>query len=333
MNTIPMIRTEIAIENNWNESNQLRNFIVEESDNGTLFHRPQFMQYHGIDKFPNTQPLVISFYKKEKLIACIMGAVQELDGVKKFISPFGSSYGGLVYHKDLCFKDIEEIYVELLSYLQREYSELQIASTPFFQSQTGKSHYIDHILLTKGFTIAKSDIILVHELDSVKKLSSRFHKKTVTELKQPLYKNKLSLQIIPGIDEESYRLLLQAQERLQSKPTHSYEELLTIEELIPGTVQTYKSYSGNDFVAGIVTFRINNNILSTFYVFDSPEGRALKANHFSYYKVIKYAFQKGYRYVDFGSSTFGFLPNYPLISFKEKFDARPYLRHTFGKKG
>jgi hypothetical protein len=289
------------------------------------------MQYHGSDKFPNTEPIVISFYKKQKLIASITGAVQYNNGNKTFISPFASSYGGLVYNRELSFREIEDIYLELLDYLEREYSTIRIASTPFFQSQTGKCQYIDHILLTKGFKIVKSDIILVHEVDSIEKLQARFHKKTVTELKQPLYKNKLSLKVIAGIDEEAYRLLLASQERLQSRPTHSYEELLTIEELLPGTLQTFKTYSGDDFVAGIITFRLNSHILSTFYVFDSLEGRALKANHFTYYKVINNAFLKEYKYVDFGASSFGWQPNYPLISFKEKFDSKPFLRNFFEK--
>lgn len=323
---------ERVIENSWEESSQLKDFIINESDNGTLFHRPLFLQYHGNNKFQDIDPIQIHFYKKGKLMACIAGAVQYSVGQKKFISPFGSSYGGLVFHSDLSFKEIEDIYFDLLDYLSKEFSFIKISSTPYFQSQTGKSQYIDHILLNKGFSITKSDIILVHELDSGEKLSSRIDKKTFTELKQPLFKNKLDLTVIDGVDEESYRLLLASQERLESKPTHTYEELLKIETLLPGTIQTFKAYSEDRFVAGIITFRLNENILSTFYVFDTPEGRSLKANHFTYYNVAKKAFESNYKYLDFGASSFGWLPNYPLISFKEKFDGKPFLRHYFEKQ-
>lgn len=323
---------DIVVEHSWEESDKLKDFILKESDNGTLFHRPLFLQYHGENKFRDTEPIQISFYKKNKLVACITGAVQHTNDQKKFISPFASSYGGLVFHNDLSFKEIEEIYFELLDYLQKEFSYIKISSTPSFQSQTGKSQYIDHILLNKGFSISKSDIILVHQVDTDEKLPSRIDKKTFTELKQPLFKNKLDLKIIDGVDEESYKLLFAAQERLESKPTHTYEELLKIEALLPGTIQTFKAYSEDQFVAGIITFRLNENILSTFYVFDTPEGRSLKANHFTYYNVAKIAFEKNYKYLDFGASSFGWLPNYPLISFKEKFDGKPFLRHYFEKQ-
>jgi len=324
-------KIDVVVEHNWDENTRLKNFILHDSDNGTLFHRPLFLQYHDKSKFRGTDPVRLSFHKKGKLVAFIAGAVQHTENEKRFSSPFGSSYGGLVFHKDLSFKEIEDVYFELLNYLQKEYTHLKISSTPSFQSKTGKSQYVEHILLNKGFMVTKSDIILVHELDSEEKLPERIDKKTFTELKQPLFKNKLRLEIASGVDEETYRLLLSSQERLQSIPTHTHNELLRIEELIPGTVKTFKAYSDDNYVAGIITFHLNNSILSTFYVFDTMEGRNLKANHFTYFNVAKTAFENNYKYLDFGASSFGWLPNYPLISFKEKFDGKPFLRNTFEK--
>jgi len=322
----------MAVEHNWEENEPLSEFILRDSDNGTLFQRPRFLQYHGRNKFRNTDPIKICFFKKGKLVALITGAVQSDTGEKKFISPFGSSYGGLVFHHALSFKEIEDIYSALIIYLEREYSHVILSSSPFFHSQTGKSQYIDHILLNKGFTITKSDIILVHRVGPEEKFPLRIDKKTLTELKQPLFKNKLRLETINGVDDESYRLLLASQERLLGTPTHTHEELLRIENLIPGTVQTFKAYSGAGLASGIITFRLNNNILSTFYVFDTPEGRNLKSNHFTYYHVAKSAFENNFKFLDFGSASFGWLPNYHLINFKEKFDGKPFLRHRFEKK-
>jgi hypothetical protein len=325
-------RFDMQIEESWKEDEALKNFALNESDNGTVFQRPLFLQYHDRNKFTDTHPLTIRFFKRGKLVAYIAGAVQFTNGNKIFLSPFGSSYGGLVFHSNLSFKEIEEMYYLLLDHLQSEYTHLKISSTPAFQSRTGKSQYIEHILLQKEFVISRSDIILVHQLDEEEKLLSRIDKKTFTELKQPLYKNKLRLEVIAGVDEASYRLLAECQEKLQSRPTHTFDELNRIETLLPGTVQTFKAIADDNFVAGIITFRLNQQVLSTFYVFDSPDGRCLKANHFTYYHVAANAFRDGFRYLDFGASSFGWLPNYPLISFKEKFDAKPFLRHCFEKQ-
>jgi len=192
----------VVVEHNWDENTRLKNFILNESDNGTLFHRPLFLQYHDKNKFQDTECLKLSFYKKGRLVAFIAGAVQMTENERRFISPFGSSYGGLVFHKELSFKEIEDVYFELLNNLQKHYAHIKISSTPVFQSKTGKSQYVEHILLNKGFVVTKSDIILVHELDSDEKLPSRIDKKTFTELKQPLFKNKLRLEIAAGVDEE-----------------------------------------------------------------------------------------------------------------------------------
>jgi len=323
---------DVVIENNWDEESGLRDFILNGADNGTLFHRPLFLQYHCQEKFHDTEPIRILFYKKSKLVACITGAVQHSNDNKKFISPFASSYGGLIFHSYLTFREIEDIYVELLTYLEREYSHIRISSTPSFQSRTGKARYIDHILLNKGFSIVKSDIVLVHHVGPDQDLPARIDKKTFTELKQPLFKNKLRLEIINGVDHPSYQQLLNTQERLGSTPTHTHAELLRIESLLPGTVQTFKAYADDNLVAGMITFRLNNDILSTFYVFDTPAGRSLKANHFTYFMAAKYAFENKYQYLDLGASSFGWVPNYPLISFKEKFDSKPFLRHIYEKQ-
>lgn len=329
MNTLTM--TDVSIERNWEENSRLKEFILQESDNGTLFHRPLFLQYHADGKFADVEPVVLSFHRKGRIAASITGAIVYDNGDRKFVSPFASSYGGLVLHRQLTFKEIEEIYLELFEILHKRFSTVRLSSSPSFHSQTGKSNYVEHILLNNGYQIVNSDIILVHELGPEQDLMNRIHKKTVTELKQPLFKNPLRLEIIDGTDHESYDLLMQSQERLQSLPTHSYEDLRNIERLIPGTVKTYKAFYGENLVAGIIVFKVTDTILNTFYVFDSMDGRALKANHFCYYSVLKHASEQNFNYVDFGPSSFGWRPNYPLISFKEKFDGQPFLRNTFEK--
>lgn len=322
----------IVAERSWSEQDGLGTFIMNGSDNGTIFHRPLFLQYHDKNKFPKADPVQFSFYKNNIRVAFITGALQHDSGQTTFISPFASSYGGVVYDSKLSFKELEEILDLLLTHLQKECSCIRLTTTPSFQSKNGKSGYLDFILLSKGFSIVKSDIVLVHQLGPEDKLMPRIDKKTATELKQPLDKNPLRLEIIAGVDKPSYNLLVQSKERLQSSPTHTYDELLRIENLLPGTIQTFKAYSGDDFLAGIITFGVNKTILNTFYIFDKFEARAFKANHFNYFHVLKNAFENNYRYLDFGPTSFGWQPNYPLIDFKEKFDAKPFLRQHFEKR-
>jgi hypothetical protein len=315
----------------WYEDSELNQFLIESSDNGTLFQRPRFLMYHTNSKFLNVQPVQYKFYKEEKLIGFIIGVIKKIQDQNCFISPFASSYGGFVLDK-LMFKEIDEVIDVLIEELKKTCQVLKIGNTPNFLSRAKNSDYIDYLLMSKGFHTHKSEVIMVHELNDEESLIRRIDRKTFTELKQPLYKNALRLEVINGVDEQSYNLLLESQSRFGTNPTHTYEELMRIEELVNGTIITYKSYFGNTFLSGIIVFRVNKEVLNTFYIFDSNDGRKLKANHFLYYQLLTTAYKMGYKYVDFGASTFGWEPNYHLIAFKEKFASQPYLRKVFEKQ-
>lgn len=322
----------IRQEEHWYEDADLSLFIQDQAANGTLFHRPSFLEYHDDSKFENRKKIQFRFFKHNKLIGYINGVVDTSVESSVFISPFGASYGGLIYSSDLDYKEIETIAELLLTELSQKVNRIKLSTTCQFHSRNGTGAYLDYILLRYGFTITKSDMPLVHEVRDTEQLTGRLDKKTATELKQPLQKNPLKSEIIDGIDKESYNLLLDSQARLSSFPTHTFDELLKIEELLPGTIKTLKTTLNGNLLSAITTMRVSDRVLNTFYIYDSIEGRPVKANHFSYYMVLKYAFENNYKYVDFGPSTFGWTPNYPLIAFKEKFDTIPYLRHTFEKE-
>lgn len=317
-------------ERRWFEDAELKKFLIEKSDNGSLFHRPRFLSYHATSKFLNITPVQFKFYKNNNLIGYINGAFYKTGNDKCFVSPFASSYGGFVLD-DLTFGVIEEIINILIEELKKDCQIIKIGTTPNFLSKSNKSSYLDYLLLSKGFITCKADIIMIHELNNEDFLVKHIDRKTFTELKQALFKQPLRLEVINGVDEQAYNLLNESQNRLGSKPTHTYEELIRIEELIEGTVKTFKSFVGDIFLSGIIAFHINNQVLNTFYIFDNIQGRSFKANHFLYYHLLVNAFKMGYKYVDFGASTFGWIPNYHLIAFKEKFVTKPFLRNTYEK--
>ncbi len=320
---------EIEIEKNWIDNDGYKDFILEQSENGTVFHLPEFLNYHNDIFFADTEKYLIKFIKDNKVIAGISGVLKVEDDQKCFISPFGASYGGLVVKADLDYHEYEIIYDLLIKFLRTIVHCVKITGTSAFHSRMNKSIYNDYILLAKGFNVLKSDLLLVHELDDNEKLVKRLDKKTATELKQPLNNHNLDLQVTGGVEELTYDLLLSSQERLGSKPTHTLEELNRIESLVPGTIHSFNIQHSGKLVAGIICFRTNKNVLNSFYIFDGLDARAVKANHFSYYNVLKWARENNYKYLDFGPSSFGYIPNYPLIKFKEKFDSKPFLRNSY----
>lgn len=320
---------DIVVERKWSGNDDYKDFVLNKSENGTVFHLPDFLDYHDNSFYNNTEKYLIKFIKDNKIIAGITGVIKEELGKRQFISPYGASYGGLVA-ADIPFHEYEIIYDQLFSFLKTVADSIKITATASIHSLLKRSFYNDYILLAKGCTIVKSDLVLVHELDENDKLIKRLDKKTATELNQPLKKNNLELELINGVDEETYSLLLSSQKRLESTPTHSLQELIKIENLLPNSIHSFKIKHESKLIAGIITFSVNKNVLNTFYIFDDGVmSREVKANHFSYYRVLEWAKNNNYKFLDFGPSSFGYTPNYPLIKFKEKFDSKPVLRHVY----
>jgi lipid II:glycine glycyltransferase (peptidoglycan interpeptide bridge formation enzyme) len=323
---------ELIIENDWLESQEYHSFVLQNSDNGTIFHLYEFNKYHSNDFYNCKEKIHFKFYKKNKIIASIFGVIDKNQEDVFFKSPYGASYGGFIVHKDISFDESEQIFkifqdkiIELKIY------KLQIVNTSSIHSLNNKIEYFDFIFSANEFFLQKLDILLVYDCKNNEDVFLSFERKTKTELRQAIDNSNLNVKIISGIDENSYSILLNSQKRLNSVPTHTFEDLLEINKLLPDSIITCKILNGECQVAGITMMRVNEKVLNTFYIYDVFESRDLKANHLAYYKVIEYAKNNSYSYLDFGPSSFGFIPNYPLIKFKEKFGTFPVNRRTFYK--
>jgi len=310
--------------------------FLSQAANAVLFHSPRFFEYHSPEKIPAESfvPCHLLFVEGKEILGLITGYLQKYENGWIYKTPCMASYGGLVLAKGLRYKDIESIFETMLAYLTKQ-GVKQIDFTPLpevmYISDTEKSAYIHYLLLKHNFLPVQSDIVLSHKIDISLPLEKRINSKTYTELKQA-FKNELSFEINTGVDLESYTLLLHSQERLNSKPTHSFEELERLHTLFPETIYQVKVRKKAELVSGIIVFRYNQNVLNTFYIFDSQEGRKLKANHFAYYHLIHWAGKAGYKFVDFGPSTFGYIAHNSLIDFKEKWASLPSLRTKYQLK-
>ena len=89
--------------------------FVNQSDNGTLFHKRAFLNYHPKDRFNDASIYVT---KNGKILSILTAAVIERDGKKILVSHPGASYGGFVYDSDLNFKDAHDLVDMLLDYGQ-----------------------------------------------------------------------------------------------------------------------------------------------------------------------------------------------------------------------
>jgi hypothetical protein len=85
------------------------NAFVNNSNNGTVFHRLDFLEYHPSGRF---QFLNLMFYKGDELLAVLPGG---LSG-DMFKSPMGASFGGFVTTARLGLQDADAIVKTFIRY-------------------------------------------------------------------------------------------------------------------------------------------------------------------------------------------------------------------------
>ncbi|MCS6795532.1 MAG: hypothetical protein RMJ97_01225 [Raineya sp.] len=308
-------------------SQEIINFIEKEAVNSLIFHLPNFFYYHPASKFPRDKYVKTDyiFTYKNKIFAMIVGVRYE----NTYESLLGASYGGIIHSAEINYALIDNLLEKWLLALKEEnVHKIYITVVPEVMYKNDKGYavnYIHHVLQAKKFQIQKMDMILCHKINKQVSIESRIDSKTHTELKQA-FKNNLRCEIMEGVCPDTYKLLSESQQNFGKNPTHTYEELLTLHRLFAGKINSFKIYSNDELLSGIITFTYNKKVLNTFYIFDKPEGRKKKANHLAYYNVIEYAKNNDFDFVDFGPSTNGYEANLNLIKFKENWDSVPDLR-------
>ena len=324
-------KVEILKQNT--EDRELELFF-NQSDNCTIFHRPKFLNYHNKEKFSSLKDF--SFYhfifrnEKNNISAFIPGAVYVSEENRKvYKTPFYSSYGGIVYDTQLKFEELEKIIDLFLINLRSEnINEIYFTQTAdcYCGELKEKNNYISYILKLKGFDLSGLEMILVK--NTGEDFYSSFHNTIQRQIKQA-QKNDLEFRAENLVSADTYGLLIKSQDRLGGRPTHSYEELNTINRLFPGNIISFTTLYNNKVIAGIVGFLGNHNTLNTFYIFDDEDQREHKGMQYTYYNVLNWAKERNIKFVDFGPATFGLKPHYSLINYKEKYGSIPMLRNTF----
>ncbi len=303
--------------------------FVLRSNNGTIFHLQHFLEYHQPGKFPFHH---LMFYKDGKLRAVLPGG---LDKLMIFESPAGASYGSFVIG-DIKFNETLEVIDAFEDYCwQKGIREVYLTSAPFIY-QKELSHNLEYALLYRGFTYQRhyiSHVIRLHEMDDI--LTS-FQKTTRNIIRQSLRQDVLALEESENFD-EFYPILVQNKRKHDAKPTHTLDELYRLRDLLGDRLRLLLVRHNGKAIGGIVSFHCNEDVLLCFYIAMIYEYQHLRPIYRSMFEIIKYAKEKGYRFLDTGVSQDTradnpMTPSLDLIFFKEKFNSRGILRSTFWKK-
>lgn len=302
--------------------------FVHRSNNGTLFHLPQFLDYHPEGRFDNRHLVVRD---GEEMLAVVTGAVTEGDGGSWFSSYPGASYGGPVIPDRLGLRKVENVVDAVVRYCRDQgWAGVRMTLPP--QIYFRRPHnYIDFALSKQGLTYSKRELTAVIDL-------SRFGEEIDLAFRSSARRGvrkaeKSGIRVEENEDFAVFYPVLEAnlKDRHGVRPTHTLQELVRLRELLgEERVRQFVALDDQDRVlAGMIMFHCNPRVTLAFYISHDERFQKLRPVNILYREVIDWARQMGYRYLDLGTFTLEMDVNYGLCRFKESFTARGRFRDTF----
>jgi hypothetical protein len=302
--------------------------FVDNSDNGTLFHKREFLSYHPQGRFKDASFIVV---KDNKVLALYTAAVVERDGKKILASHPGASYGSFVYKSNLNFKEAHSMVDLLLDYSKSlKVDRIQLTPPPIIY-QTKYSNYIDFALVRNGFTYLKRDVSSIVQLDfNMDELLSIYRPEARTAVKKSI---KKGIEIAECERFEEYYAILKKNLKLRHNvsPAHSLDELIKLKKMFPAKIRLWGAFLKDKLIAGVCNFSANPKVVLAFYISHDEEYQEYRAVNLLFYEIMKRYKEEGFRFLDFGIFTVNMEPNWGLARFKENFGARGIFRDTLIK--
>jgi len=301
--------------------------FVEKSNNGTMFHKQVFLDYHSPGKF-NFHHLL--FWRENELVAVLPGGLT--DNGNSYWSPVGASYGSIVT-KDVQYSLSLELVDSLLEYSQeKNFKDIYLIPPPIIYNKVYNQH-IEYSMLYRRFDFEYSYISHAIDLSIGKNFLNHFDKTARKSIHKILREKNLTIE-----ESEDYasfnEILINNKARHNVKPTHTLEDMLKLRELMPENLKLFLVYHKGKPIAGSLLFLANKNVSLCFYNMLLYDYEYLRPIYLVMYEVTRWSIENGYKWVDIGvsqdtSAQDPMTPSLNLIYFKERFHSRGLLRTTF----
>ena len=302
--------------------------FVEASDNGTMFHKREFLSYHPKDRFQDSSVVI---KKDNKILSLFPAVILEREGKKILSSHGGASYGSFVYRSNLNFREAFDLVEGIIDFASKNNCQrIQLTPPPMIY-QKKYSNYIDFALVKNGFNYLKRDVSSVVQLDTpADELLSTYRPEARTALKKAI---KEGIEIVECDKFPEYYEILKKNLKMRHNvhPTHTLDELIKLKSIFPSKIRLWGAFLKDRLIAGVCNFSANPEVVLAFYISHDEEYQEYRAVNLLFFEIMKKYQIEGYRFLDFGIFTVNMDPNWGLARFKENFGARGIFRDTFYK--
>jgi hypothetical protein len=303
------------------------NFVAK-ANNGTLFHRIQFLSYHPSSRF-NFHHLI--FHKQSNPIALLPGMLDK--GI--FKSPAGASFGGIVMD-DMSFRKADIIVNKFLEYCENKgIKEVYLTPPPIVYSKEMNKN-LEYVLLYNGFSYSANMYTSVIHLSKLDENPVKvFHQNSRNAINKAI-NSKVRVELSDDYD-NFYPILLKNKEKFDVPVTHTLEELKNLDSLLPDSFKLFLAYREGKLLGGSLIFICNERTLLAFYIALDYDYQKYRPINYLLYEIIKWGQKNGFKYLDLGvnqeeSKDNSMEVNKGLISFKASMGAQCFFRNQLYKK-
>ncbi|MEK8181055.1 GNAT family N-acetyltransferase [Flavobacterium buctense] len=295
----------------------LWNAFISTAKNATfLFHR-DFMEYHS-DRFEDYSLLV---FEGQKLVAVIPVNTKE----NKLFSHQGLTYGGFVFGEKIKLGEVITIAKSVFKFLhQNQFESFQLKLIPNIYNSFF-SEEIEYVLFLLEAQLIRRDCLSVIDLQQPfsfkknrKKCIHRAQKHHLIIKEETNFEQFWTEILIPNLDKKH-----------QSKPVHTYQEIINLQEKFPNNIRHFNVYYNDKIVAGTTVF-VTDNVAHPQYISGNEQKNELGSLDFLYHHLITEVF-KDKIYFDFGPSheENGKKINEGILFWKESFGAKTTVQDYY----
>ena len=278
------------------------------------------MDYHK-DRFEDYSIMV---FKKDELIALLAANIFE----NKLYSHQGLTYGGIILRPNTSLIEIELIFELILRFLKKNGFEKLILKTFPGLYAIQRNEELDFILNKNKASIIHQNLIFAIDYNS----------------KYKIYKSKLkryrkfesgNFQIKVGIAEfeHFWNLLLEPRlnEKHNTKPVHSLNEIKGLHYAFPKKIVQYNLYQDEELLAGITIFKTKTAVKSQYGI-ASEKGEKVGALDMLFVHLINMFKGEKFQYFSMGrinDSAFKNGYNVGMLKQKQEFGCELHLQPVY----
>lgn len=275
------------------------------------------MDYHS-DRFQDHSLLI---YQKGKLVGLMP---MHRDGDEVY-SHNGLSYGGLLLHRKIKFKEILSMFSSILKFLnQNGFQKLHLKLIPKIY-QLYPSDEIDYLLFLSKAQMYRAGLLCTIDMRNPIKIQSnriegvkKAQKAGLIIKEEAFFKDFWEQILIPNLSQ-----------RHDAKPVHSLEEIELLAKRFPDHIRQFNVYDGETLVAGATIFE-NHHLAHVQYISANTQRQQLGSLDYLFHNLITDRY-KDKQYFDFGVSdeNKGLQINEGLLYWKETFGGRGVIQQSY----